>query len=347
MHDLFICKISCTGWTLNSARRMGMKSFRGLAVSVALFALLGSAGCVGLTGSNPLEPTSSADISVTPSPLKFGSVVVGTSNSQTMTLSNTSKADLTITSLAISGKGFTAAGIPTPMTLGAGQSANFTAAFKPGSAGAASGDISIKSSTATLAVNVSGTGVTSAPQISANTSTVSFGNITVGTPSSQPVVLTNTGNVDLNISSTSASGTGFTASGGAGVKLAPNQSVTVTVTFEPKATGSVTGSLTVASNATNSANIQLSGAGVTASDRHSVVLNWSPSASAVIGYFVYRGTISGGPYAKLSSSIDTAPSYTDGTVSGGQTYYYVVTSVDSSDVESAYSNQVAVSVPAS
>jgi hypothetical protein len=302
---------------------------------------------MGLTGSSPLEPTSSADISVTPSPLKFGSVVVGTSNSQTMTLSNTSKADLTITSVGISGKGFTASGIPTPMTLGAGQSANFTAAFKPGSAGAVSGNISIKSSVATLGVSLSGTGVTSAPQISPSTSTVSFGNITVGTPSSQSVVLKNTGNVDLDISSMSVSGTGFTASGGAGVTLAPNQSVTVTVTFEPRATGSVTGGLTVASNATNSANIQLSGAGVTASDRHSVVLNWSPSASAVIGYFVYRGTTSGGPYAKLSSSIDTAPSYTDGTVSGGQTYYYVVTSVDSSDVESAYSTQVSVSIPAS
>jgi Abnormal spindle-like microcephaly-assoc'd, ASPM-SPD-2-Hydin len=334
---------------LSLARRAGMTSFRGLAVAVALFALLGSAGCIGLTGSSPLGPTgTSADVSVTPSPLKFGNVVVGTSDSQTMTVTNTSKVDLTITSVAVSGKGFSSSGIPTPLTLGAGETADFMTSFMPASAGTVSGSISIKSSVATLAVRLSGQGVASAAQISPSPSAVSFGNVTVGVPVSQPVVLTNTGNVNLEISSVSASGIGFAAGGGSGVTLTPDQSVTVTVTFDPRASGPVTGGLNIASNATNSPNIHLSGAGVTESSvKHSVDLNWNPSASAVIGYFVYRGTISGGPYAKLNPSVDSVPSYTDGTVAGGTTYYYVVTSVDSSNVESAYSNQVSVTIPAS
>jgi Cep192 domain 4/HYDIN/CFA65/VesB-like, Ig-like domain len=264
-----------------------------------------------------------------------------------MTLSNSGKTDLTITGVVISGKGFAASGIPTPLTLGAGESANFTASFKPASAGALSGAISITSGTSSMDVTLSGTGVASAPQISASTSAVSFGNTTVGTSSSQPVVLKNTGNANLVISSVSSSGTGFATSGGSGVTLAPDQSVTVTVTFDPQAAGSVSGGLKIASNATNSVNIGLSGAGVaaSASNKHSVDLRWSPSGSTVIGYFVYRGTISGGPYAKLFSSVDGSPTYTDGSVAGGTTYYYVVTSVDPSHVESAYSNQVSVTIP--
>ncbi|MGA8869665.1 MAG: choice-of-anchor D domain-containing protein [Candidatus Acidiferrales bacterium] len=289
---------------------------------------------------------------MTPSPLEFGKVVVGTANSHPVTLSNTGKVDLTIKAVVISGKGFAASGIPTPFVLGAGQSADFTASFRPAAAGAASGDISIESNLAAMSVTLSGTGVASAPQLSPSTSTVSFGDVTVGTPSTQSVALKNTGNVNLSISKVSASGAGFTASGGSGVTLTPSQSTTVTITFDPKAAGSVAGALAIASNATNSTSVKLSGAGVAASSssssstiKHSVTLNWSPSASAVLGYFIYRGTTSGGPYSKLILSADTAASYTDGNVSNGATYYYVVTSVDPANVESAYSNQVSATIP--
>jgi len=199
-------------------------------------------------------------------------------------------------------------------------------------------------------VSLSGMGVASTPQLSPSTSNLAFGSVNVGTPSSLPVALTNTGTGNLSISGVSASGAGFTVSGGSGVTLAPNQSTTVTVTFDPSAAGSVTGGLAIASNATNSANIALSGTGVAASSssasaQHSVALNWSPSTSAVTGYFVYRGTISGGPYSKLFASADTAANYKDSSVSDGLTYYYVVTAVDSSSVESSYSNEVSATIP--
>jgi hypothetical protein len=337
---------------LSPARRLGATSLRGLAVAAALFALLGSAGCIGLTDPSPLAPSGAGDISVMPSPLKFGKVVVGTQDSHPITLSNTGKSDLTINAVVISGRGFAASGIPTPFVLGAGQSAGFTASFRPAAAGVASGDISIESNIAATSVTLYGTGVTSAPQLSLSPSTVAFGDVTVGTPATQSVVLKNTGNAKLSISRVSASGAGFTASGGSGFNLAPDQSTDVTVTFDPKAAGAVAGALAIVSNATNSTGVKLSGAGVSTSSstpssvvKHSVALNWNPSASAVIGYFVYRGTTSGGPYAKLISSLDTQPSYKDGTVAGGETYYYVVTSVDPTNVESSYSNQVSVTIP--
>ena len=78
---------------------------------------------------------------------------------------------------------------------------------------------------------------------------------------------------------------------------------------------------------------------------YSVKLDWIASTSPVIGYNVYRGTESGGPYTLLNSSLVTMTQYEDSSVQSGQIYYYVATAVDSSDVESTYSNQVSASVP--
>lgn len=80
---------------------------------------------------------------------------------------------------------------------------------------------------------------------------------------------------------------------------------------------------------------------------HYVDLQWDPSPSpGVIGYNVYRGTISGGPYTKLNSSFITELTYTDEDVQAGQTYYYVATAIASDGVtESPYSNEASAFVP--
>jgi fibronectin type 3 domain-containing protein len=128
--------------------------------------------------------------------------------------------------------------------------------------------------------------------------------------------------------------------------LTPNQSVTVTGEFAPTTAGAVSGSVSIASNATNSpSTITLSGTGVVGTP-HSVSLSWSESSSVVSGYNVYRGTTSNGPYpTKLNSSLVTAVGYSDSTVVDGTTYYYVVTAVDSSEVESVDSNQATAVIP--
>jgi hypothetical protein len=78
---------------------------------------------------------------------------------------------------------------------------------------------------------------------------------------------------------------------------------------------------------------------------HSVGLEWIDSTSPVIGYNVYRGTATGGPYTVLNSSLVTATQFQDSNVESGQTYYYVVTAVDSNEVESMYSNQASATIP--
>ena len=79
---------------------------------------------------------------------------------------------------------------------------------------------------------------------------------------------------------------------------------------------------------------------------HSVSLSWTASVSSnVSGYNMYRGTTAGGPFTKVNSTLIIATSYQDTTVQAGQTYYYVATAVDSSAIESAYSNQAPAVIP--
>jgi uncharacterized membrane protein len=85
---------------------------------------------------------------------------------------------------------------------------------------------------------------------------------------------------------------------------------------------------------------------VVAGAGHSVLLNWDVSASsAAIGYNVYRSEVSGSGYGKVNSTPISTLTYTDGTTMSGQTYYYVLTSVDSSGDESGFSTELRIVIP--
>lgn len=159
-------------------------------------------------------------------------------------------------------------------------------------------------------------------------------------------MLTNSGGSSVTISNVTISGAGFNASGVSnGQIIAAGQTATLSVTFAPAATGSATGSVTIASNASNSpATISLSGTGTAVS--YSADLEWTASSSSgVIGYYVFRGTASGGPYSQLTASAVSGTKYTDNSVQARQTYYYVVTAVTSGGAQSADSNQVSAVIP--
>jgi len=60
---------------------------------------------------------------------------------------------------------------------------------------------------------------------------------------------------------------------------------------------------------------------------------------------VYGNTQPSGPAFKLTSTPVGTTAYTDNTVQSGQTYYYWVTALDASGNESAYSSDVAATIP--
>ena len=81
------------------------------------------------------------------------------------------------------------------------------------------------------------------------------------------------------------------------------------------------------------------------STQHQVTLSWTASSSPVIGYNVYRGNQSGGPYTLLNTGFVTADTFADATVRAGQTYFYVVTAGSNSGVESVFSNEAMAVIP--
>ena len=183
----------------------------------------------------------------------------------------------------------------------------------------------------------------------ANPTQLSFGNVTIGTTDTLQATFHNTGNSDATISSISVTGKGFGLVGsGSSATLAPGQTLTLNVSFDPATAGSGSGALTVVSNASSKQiGIPLSGDGVTAnqSSKHSVALAWDASSGSIIGYYIYRSSKPSGPYARVNSSSTPSLSYSDSSVSNGQTYYYVVTAVNSSNIESTDSNTASATIP--
>jgi hypothetical protein len=75
----------------------------------------------------------------------------------------------------------------------------------------------------------------------------------------------------------------------------------------------------------------------TAANRR-VALDWPNSAdSGFASYNVYRSGASGGPYARANGVLVTSSDYLDNLVVNGETYYYVVTTVDDGGNESLFS----------
>jgi hypothetical protein len=140
----------------------------------------------------------------------------------------------------------------------------------------------------------------------------------------------------------SVSGTGFSlGSSNTAFTLAPQESTQIPVTFSPTSGGSAAGTLSITSDAQNSPlTVPLSGTGT-----HFVTLSWQESGSQIAGYNVYSSSVSGGPYSLINSSLIGPTNYIDATVAAGQTYFYVVTAVNTAGVESDYSNESTIVVP--
>ncbi|HET6177946.1 MAG TPA: choice-of-anchor D domain-containing protein, partial [Candidatus Sulfotelmatobacter sp.] len=209
--------------------------------------------------------TAQGQLGLSPSSEDFGSVVVGTQQTQAVVLSNEGAAPVNISQIDISGAGFQLSGIAAPLTLNTGQSASFTVAFAPVTNGSTSGTVTITSDGAnpTVTMALSGTGI-SAGALGSRPNTLTFGNVQVGSKQTLSETLTNTGGTSVTISNIGISGTGFSMSGiTAPVTLAAGQSASFSVSFTPLSAGSASGNITVTSSASNpTLTIPMSGTGV-------------------------------------------------------------------------------------
>ena len=314
-----------------------------VSANVQLVDAQGGSFAVSVTG-NGLQGI----LTTSPASIAFGNVVDGLSNSQPVQITNTGNSALTISQSAISGSGFSVTGLTVPLVLAAGQGTSCNVLFGPRSAGNVTGVLRLDSDGVAFstAVSLSGTGVASTRTLSISQNSLDFGSIAVGSTSSQAVILANTGNSPVTISQIGENGAAFALAGAATpIVLAPAQSTSITVNFNPAAAGTATGTVSVASDATGSPNtVSLAGRGFAPSP-HSVLLSWNASTSTVTGYYVYRSTVDGTGYTKLNASSVSSLDYTDNQLQSGMTYYYVTTAIDGAGLESVYSNQTSAIIP--
>jgi len=209
-------------------------------------------------------------LTVSPTAVNFGNVPLNVASKQSITLTSTGTAPVTISAATVSGPPFTVSGATFPLTLNPDQSVTLQLQFNPTATGAASGQLTLTSDSttgATTNIQLRGTGIAATtPQLTVSPNSLSFGNVTVNSSATLPLTLTSSGTAPVTISSAALSGTGFTDSGATfPVTLNPNQSVTLQVKFNPTTAGDASGQLTISSNSSTGASmvVQLSGTGTT------------------------------------------------------------------------------------
>lgn len=172
------------------------------------------------------------------------------------------------------GSNSSAVSVPSVTTVNAGSaSASFTASV------AAVG----KAQTVTILATADGSSKSvglqlkaskaSVPSLGLSTSSLAFGNVSLGTSVSKSITLTSNGTAPVTIKSDSITGTGFSRSGGRFPStLQPGEQMVVTVQFDPVAAGSAGGQLVISSNAA-AASVNLSGTGTSASPTAQLSVN--------------------------------------------------------------------------
>jgi hypothetical protein len=207
--------------------------------------------------------------------------------------------------------------------------------------------ISVGCGGASVGFSRTGDGTTvAASELAVSPRTLNFGQVAVGTAKGQSVTLT-AGEASITVRSAAWSGEGYSVSGIVFPTTIPaGQTADLRVTFAPQSAGSAPGNIQFVSDAENTPQVAFSGNG-TQEPVHNVTLTWRSPAGAVVGYNVYRGTASEGPYTKITGSPEPNVTFTDASVVGGETYFYMATAVYTDGKESKNSNQVRVTIPSS
>jgi len=226
-------------------------------VFVIAFALLAA-----LNLSQPAQAATTQQLLCSPSSLRFGTVPLGQSESQIVSLTNSGQSAVTVSAVGVNDAEFSISGLTLPQTLAAGQSVTFNVAFAPTGGGWAGGKVTFTSnaSNPNLQLQLAGTGVTS-DALTAAPSSLAFGQVAVGATSTLAVVLTNARTWKETLTAIQAGGTSYSVSAPTlPLTLSAGQSITVNVTFTPLAAGLTGGNIFVSGP---SIDIPLSGTGTT------------------------------------------------------------------------------------
>jgi uncharacterized repeat protein (TIGR01451 family) len=217
-----------------------------------------------------------AHLAVTPNPLAFGTLPLGTAKTLPVTFTNSGTDATDISGIGLSGQdtadftivsgSLTCPGAANNVgQVPPGSPCTVDVSFSPGATGDRTANLVVGNDSVdgTQTLTLTGTGTNSA--VSLGAANLNFGQQVVGTSSAAtPVTVTNSGTTSLIVSGVSAGGDfAADASSCTAQPVPAGQGCVINVTFSPTATGLRTGTVKITSNAASSPDsITLAGTGV-------------------------------------------------------------------------------------
>lgn len=114
-----------------------------------------------------MSPSANANLSINALNISFGDVALNSSSTQSILLTSSGSAPVTITASALSGSGFSISGLVVPTTLNPGQTTTLNVQFQPTVAGNETGRLTLTTNsvtTPTLQIDLTGAGGAAATQ---------------------------------------------------------------------------------------------------------------------------------------------------------------------------------------
>jgi hypothetical protein len=215
------------------------------------------------TGVAPAAPI----LSAAPASLTFVATNVNaTSAAQTITVTNTGNAPLTVSGVTVGGVNaidFTATNACTVAVAPAGT-CTISVTFRPTAAGARSASLAITSNGGNITAPLSGTGVAPPVLLTSTPASLAFANTNINATSALLVTIRNTGAATSTVPTLTIAGadaSNFTTVNGCTVALLPNATCVITVNFRPTTVGAKNATLAVTASGTSVA-VPLTGTGV-------------------------------------------------------------------------------------
>ena len=291
-------------------------------------------------------PTTPDALELTPGDIRFPEVPAGEMSSQTVRVTNAGEGLVQISKIVAPGPEFRVLGQGMPFVITRGTSADFTITYRPKAEGGVTGRLLIYTDTRRdpIGVNLTASAISAQNELIADTGSLDFPDVAMGSRSVKEISVTNAGNRLVSIASVNVSDDReFSVTGANAASLEAGQTMTFAVSFSPTSVGERKGMLKISSRAGDDLEIPLTAMGA-AGSQSAVRLQWEENPAGVAGYTVYRAADASGPYERIAADVSSAE-YLDSGLAAGHTYFYVVSSMGPDQTESEYSDPISATVP--
>jgi hypothetical protein len=277
---------------------------------------------IGISGIGLLPP----DIDLAPTPPDYGEVIVGTTVSRTFGIHNVGDVELEVTASLVSGElgEFSIAQGTAPFTVMPGATHNLDIVFAPTSRGPKASTLGLTSDDpdeGTIDVSVSAIALMP-PDIEVGATLHDYGEVLVGTSAAQTFVISNLGDVDLQVTTMSLvgnqAGEFAITQGGGSFTVRPGATHTLEVNFTPTSGGPKAATLRLISDDADEGAVDLALAGTATT---------APEIDAVLTPLHYGETLVGATSSRTFAiqNVGSVDLHATASLIGGQAAEFAVT----------------------